>query len=66
MIKKYVKEILVSEKGLSDMNFEGIKKVLTYIKNNFIDPDSNMYSLVGLILLKDIFILNPMDMIKCI
>ena len=51
MIKKYVKEILVSEKGLSDMNFEGIKKVLTYIKNNFIDSDSNMYSLVGIILL---------------
>ena len=50
MIKKYVKEILVSEKRF-DMNFEGIKKVLTYIKNNFIDSDSNMYSLVGIILL---------------
>ena len=34
-----LKEILLSEKGLSDINFERLKNVLVYIKNNLIDSD---------------------------
>ena len=54
MVITYDKKVCQRNFGLRkrfDMNFEGIKKVLTYIKNNFIDSDSNMYSLVGIILL---------------
>ena len=37
--KIMLKEILLSEKGLSDINFERLKNVLVYIKNNLIDSD---------------------------
>ena len=37
---------------MSDVNFEWLKKALTYIKNNVIDSDNNIYltvdSLVGI------------------
>ena len=35
--------ILVSEKELSDINFERLKQALVYINNNSIDSDSNIY-----------------------
>ena len=38
-----LKIILVSEKELSDINFEILKKALVYINNNLIDSDSNIY-----------------------
>ena len=34
---------LVSEKELGDINFERLKKTLTYIKRNLFDYDNNMY-----------------------
>ena len=33
-MKKLLEKILVSEKELSDINLEKLKKALTYIKNN--------------------------------
>ena len=41
--KKKKKKILVSEKELSDINFQRMKNTLVYIKNNLIDSDDNMY-----------------------
>ena len=41
--KIMLKIILVSEKELSDINFERLKKALVYINNNLIDSDSNIY-----------------------
>lgn len=35
--------ILVSEKELSDINFERLKQALVYINNNSIDSDGNIY-----------------------
>ena len=48
MIKKgnekiMLEKILVSEKELSDINFQRMKNTLVYIKNNLIDSDDNMY-----------------------
>ena len=40
--KMMLEKILVSEKQLSDINFERLGKVLTYRKNNIIDS-YNMY-----------------------
>ena len=34
---------LISEKELSDINFESLEKVLICIENNLIDSDDNMY-----------------------
>ena len=41
--KIMLKIILVSEKELSDINFETLKQALVYINNNLIDSDSNIY-----------------------
>ena len=38
-----LEKILVSEKELSDINFQRMKNTLVYIKNNLIDSDDNMY-----------------------
>ena len=38
-----LKEILVSEKQLTDINFKRLKKALRYKKNNLIHSDNNMY-----------------------
>ena len=47
-----LREILVSEKELSDINFERLENALMNLKNNFIDCDNNIYlifdSLVGI------------------
>ena len=43
LMKKYAKKILVSEKELSDVNFERFKKTLPDITNNFCDSNNNMY-----------------------
>ena len=45
MLKK-----LLSEEKLSDINFERLKKALTYIKNNLFDSDNNMYVTVDLLI----------------
>ena len=42
-MKNYDRKILVSEKELSDINFDRLKNALLYIKNNFIDSGDNMY-----------------------
>ena len=34
---------MVSEKEMSDINFERLKSLLVYIKNNLIDSEDNMY-----------------------
>ena len=44
--KKVFKKILVSEKELSDVNFEWLKKTLRYIENNLIYYGNNMYLIV--------------------
>ena len=41
--KIMLEKILVSEKELSDINFQRMKNTLVYIKNNLIDSDDNMY-----------------------
>ena len=41
--KIILKKIFVSEKELSDINFEISKHALVCIKNNFIDSDDNIY-----------------------
>ena len=41
--KIMLEKILVSEKELSDINFQRMKNTLMYIKNNLIDSDDNMY-----------------------
>ena len=41
--KIMLEKTLVSEKELSDINFERLKNVLVYLKNNLIDSDDNMY-----------------------
>ena len=42
--KNYTKKLLVSEKELSDINFEKLKKkVLMRIKNSFTDSDNNFF-----------------------
>ena len=50
--KIVLKEILVSEKELSDINFERLKNVLAHVKISSIDSDDNMYftvdSLIGI------------------
>ena len=38
-----LKEILISEKEFIEINDEKLKKLLVYIKINFIDSDRNMY-----------------------
>ena len=38
-----LKEILISEKEFIETNNEKLKKLLVYIKINFIDSDRNMY-----------------------
>ena len=38
-----LKEILISEKECIEINDEKFKKLLVYIKINFIDSDRNMY-----------------------
>ena len=38
-----LKEILISEKEFIETNDEKLKKLLVYIKINFIDSDRNMY-----------------------
>ena len=43
MKKIMLEKILVSEKELSDINFQRMKNTLVYIKNNLIDSDDNMY-----------------------
>ena len=42
-----LKEILVSEKEFNDTNYQGFKKAMSYIKNNLIDSDGNMYLTVN-------------------
>ena len=42
-----LEKILVSEKELSDINFERLKKALTYIKNHLFDSDNNMFLTVN-------------------
>ena len=51
----YVKKILISEKGLGDINFERLRKALIYVKNNLIDFDSgnNMYLTVDSLIVKN-------------
>ena len=41
--KSMLEKILISEKELSDINFERLKNMLVYIKDNFIDSDDNKY-----------------------
>ena len=41
--KIMLEKILVSEKELSDINFQRMKNTLVYIKINLIDSDDNMY-----------------------
>ena len=41
--KIMLKQILVSEKELSDIHFERLKNPLVCIKSNFTDSDDNMY-----------------------
>ena len=42
-----IKEILMSEKGFTETNYEMLKKSLAYIKKDLIDSDGNMYLTVG-------------------
>ena len=71
--KGMLEKILVSEKELSDINFER----LTYIKDNLIDSDSIYLTVDSLINSKNIItssnnvtlrkvMLDYVDMIKCI
>ena len=73
-----LKEILVSEKELSCINFERLKNVLAHVKSSLIGSDDNMYltvdSLIGInniiigsknVTLRKI-ILKPCDILKCI
>ena len=39
----YIKEILISEKDLTDTSYKFLKEALGYIKNNLIHSDVNMY-----------------------
>ena len=39
----YIKEILISEKDLTDTSYKFLKEALGYIENNFIHSDVNMY-----------------------
>ena len=76
--KIMLEKILVSEKELSDINFQRMKNTLVYIKNNLIDSDDNMYltadSLTDLSNITtssknitwEILMLNHVDMITCI
>ena len=76
--KIMLEKILVSEKELSDINFQRMKNTLMYIKNNLIDSDDNMYltadSLTDLNNITtssknitwEILMLNHVDMITCI
>ena len=76
--KIMLEKILVSEKELSDINFQRMKNTLVYIKNNLIDSDDNMYltadSLTDLNNITtssknitwEILMLNHVDMITCI
>ena len=45
-----LEKILVSEKELSDINFERLRKALTHIKNNLFDSDNNMYLAFNLLI----------------
>ena len=38
-----LRKTLISEKELSDINFQSLEKVLICIENNLIDSDDNMY-----------------------
>ena len=76
--KIMLEKILVSEKELSDINFQRMKNTLVYIKNNLIDSDDNMYltadSLTDLNNITtssknitwEVLMLNHVDMITCI
>ena len=48
--KLTLEKILISEKELSDINFERSKNALEYIKNDLIDFDDNMYLTVDLLI----------------
>ena len=39
----YIKEILISEKDLTDTSYKFLKEALGYIENNLIHSDVNMY-----------------------
>ena len=41
--KIMLRKILVSEKNLSDINFERLEKSLVHMKNNLTDSDNDMY-----------------------
>ena len=38
-----ITEILISEKELTDNNYERLKKVLSYIENNLIDSEMTIF-----------------------
>ena len=38
-----LRKTLISEKELSDINFQSLEKILICIENNLIDSDDNMY-----------------------
>ena len=38
-----IKEILISEKQFTEINYKRSHKALVYIKNNLIDTDGGMY-----------------------
>ena len=48
--KIMLKKLLVSEKELSDINCERLKKALIYIKNNLIDSNNDIYLTVDSLL----------------
>ena len=60
--KDYVKEILVSEKELSDINFERLKNVLAYVKSSLIDSDDMYLTVDSLIGINNI-IIGPKNVI---
>ena len=42
-----IKEILITEKEFIKANYKRLQEALLYIKNNLIDPDSDMYLTVN-------------------
>ena len=41
-----LKEMLISEKEFIDINYQRLKKTMSYIKDNFIDADGKLYLVV--------------------